>query len=118
MRHEGSSWLQDHETLKDEYVPFDLIDEKGRTVGVQISIDRHEYVPHTDETRAKGSWGVNPGVYYIARVQPTRNTKRFGTRSEKWLSTYEQAEEQVRKATAASRKRYTKKYGVPWNFKL
>jgi len=107
---DDNSYLQESDTLKDEYVPFDLVDEKGRTVGARVHIDRDVYIPHTDETRKSATWSVKPGTYYVAWVWPTRNTKRFRNRSEKWFPTYEEADEYINKTLARSRKRSEEKY--------
>lgn len=62
-----------------QVIEFDHSDAKGRRIGAKISKGTRVYVAATEEERRdSGCWVVEPGTYYWAVVQATRNGSAFG----------------------------------------
>jgi len=106
----NESYLESYQTLSEEHVTFPVKDEKGRQMGMNVSIERQTYIPY-DPAVHKACWSVEPGTYYVAHSQVTRDGKRFGNRGEKRAATAQAAHDAVAKIVRATRKRYYKKYG-------
>ena len=93
---------------------FGLQDSKGREIGGYAVCGWVEYAPLTAEDMAPkygySCYSRAPGIYYTARVQPTRDGQSFGASQElRHFNTEVERNTYVAKAMAASSKRYAAK---------
>lgn len=93
---------------------FDVVDDKGRRLGVWVTIERKLYVEVTPEWAAdypNSVYRAAPGESFEARVQQTRNGKSYGATQSGWaFRTLEQAEQYVAKAVAKREREYAKRF--------
>ena len=91
-------------------VNFDILDAKGRKIGVQYRVHKVELVPA--KPGALGGYVVKPGVYWVASFHGTRNGEIYGPLTRNiWADSQDGIEKAILRRITDSKARALKKYG-------
>lgn len=96
---------------------FDVRDQKGRMIGVQVTLYEQTFTELTPEEVAKpwSSWyHVRPGTYLCAYAMATRDGRPYGaSQNEARFTDPAQRNRWVIQRVADARKRYVRQFGKP-----
>lgn len=95
---------------KTEQVDFDLRDERLRRLGARVSYTVKTFEPAPDGSGGPSFYDVEPGSYFCAHLQATRDEADFGAfQKDRIFATAEEREAAVEKYLAEAKKRASKK---------
>lgn len=96
--------------LRKQYIGLGRFDEKGRKVGVLIVQWECDAVAVADDQ--SGYTQIEPGHYFFARVQPTRNGVSFGaSQTAFYHRDLDRVTEWIKRRVDSTDRRYARKYG-------
>lgn len=105
----GASSMYHRDVVYSRYASHGVEDSKGREVGSYLEVER--WVMELAPADAAFGWRMDPGTYYVTRLQAARGKRSFGAIPRAlFFTTQEEAVAHLEKSLKASIKRSRKQW--------